>query len=50
MATVDNKISIYVDQRMRNDFMKNVAIDLQALATNKLKTTSDEVRIYFIAI
>ena len=45
MATVDNKITLYVDQRMKNDFMKNVANDLQALATNKLKTTSDEVRI-----
>jgi hypothetical protein len=43
MATVDNKITIYVDQRMKNNFMKNVADDLQALATNRLKTTSDEV-------
>ena len=48
MATVDNKITIYVDQRMKNNFMKNVADDLQALATNRLKTTSDEVWIIAI--
>jgi hypothetical protein len=47
MADVDNKITIYLDQGIKNEFMSHAVDDMQALATNGVKTTSSEVRKYF---
>jgi hypothetical protein len=47
MADIDNIITIYVDEGIRNEFMSHAVDDLQALSTNGIKTTSSMVSNLF---
>ena len=45
MTSVDNKVTIYLDQRMENDFMSHVVEDLSALTILGAELISSQVCI-----
>ena len=45
MTSVDNKVTIYLDQRIENDFMSHVVADLSALTNLGAEVISSQVCI-----